>query len=412
MGSPAAPVRPPDAVRRRRVFYIGGFDPQGPARYHAMVEEGAAGALSRCGLDVQVSARRRAGAHLSRWRLQARTPDGETVDTVYDFARWDDLVRAAWPRARSVVLGQTLAVAARLMANGSGWRILQTSWPAALLLLGPGLALAVLLMFGLPAVAASLWAVVQGQPGAAAGWAVAVSGLGIGWWALHRMLQGDWLMRSAHHILRCARGRAPDLEARIDAFAAMLGDAADEGWDEVLVVGHSSGCMLAISAVARALPRWQATGQRLSFLTLGHCVPLLSYQPEAVRFRQELSQLRSSAHLDWVDVTAPPDGCCFALTDPTAVCDDGGGAASLPSGPGRPKCLSPRWMQAFSAAHYAALRRDKMRCHFQYLRPTDAPTPFDPMLLTAGPLRLGPRFANVPGVTGFRAFQRFGSPAR
>jgi len=36
--------------------------------------------------------------------------------------------------------------------------------------------------------------------------------------------------------------------------------------------------------------------------------------------RQDLRDLSESDDLTWIDVTAPGDGCSFALCDPVAVC--------------------------------------------------------------------------------------------
>jgi pimeloyl-ACP methyl ester carboxylesterase len=221
-----------------------------------------------------------------------------------------------------------------------------------------------------------------------------------------------WLMRSTRFILRQARGATPELEARIDEFAqrvaAALGDDAN---DEVLVVGHSSGAMLAVSTAARALvrrdratPAGESGGRPLSLLTLGECIPMLSYQPEAGAFRAELATLATSSSLTWLDFTAPPDGCCFALVDPTAVCEEREQAARWVP----PKRLSPRFAQMFDAPTYAQVRADKYRCHFQYLMASQIPGAYDYFAITAGPQRLGDRFAAQAGVENFRDFQMFG----
>jgi pimeloyl-ACP methyl ester carboxylesterase len=238
-------------------------------------------------------------------------------------------------------------------------------------------------------------------------------------WMLARHAQAKvqmaWLMRSASVILQQARGRLPALEERLDFFASRLVELADRpDADEVLVVGHSSGAMLAVSVMARALAREPALLEKracVGLLTLGHCIPVLSYQPEATRFREELARMRQVPQLTWLDFTAPPDGCCFALVDPTEVCLDGQpeGLKDLAAGPKR---LSPRFAQAFSPAGYRLVRRDRYRCHFQYLMATELPAAYDYFSVTAGPMRLVDRFAGQSSVTGFREFQCFGGPRR
>ena len=58
----------------------------------------------------------------------------------------------------------------------------------------------------------------------------------------------------------------------------------------------------------------------LSLLTLGQVVPMVSFLPEARRLRRDLAYLATREELTWVDVTAPGDGCAFALCGPVSVC--------------------------------------------------------------------------------------------
>lgn len=413
-------------VRQRHVLYLSGFDPQGPAHYHALYRDEAARQAAVSGYRLQVGARRRVGPNAA-WSLQWQAADdAPQVQTCYEFLRWDDIVRAHWPRGTARLVSTTLRTTATLVANGSLWRILQTSWPAFL-----ALSLPAFLVLGTVAAACVLvllagWAAsLAGSQGGALGVVTAGAGvLLLGGWALARgagaaqtKVQTAWLMRSASVILRQARGDLPVLEDRLDGFARRLRELLnDPSVDEVLVVGHSSGAMLAVSVVARAIgqepPLDAAQWQRLALLTLGQCIPVLSYQSQATSFRGELRKLRCSGQLQWVDFTSPPDGCCFALIDPTAVCEDGLPATQRRSDLG-PKRLSPRFAQAFGAAEWRRLRRDKYRCHFQYLMAGQRPGHvYDYFALTAGDRRLGDRVQALRGVQEYRRFECFGGPRR
>lgn len=402
-------------VRRRHVLYLSGFDPKGPSHYHALYADQAARQAQVSGYRLTVGPRQRAGANAA-WDVEwCAAAGGPTVHTRYEFLRWDDIVRAHWPRGPWRLVGVTFSTTARLVANGSLWRILQTSWPAFLALALPS-ALLLACAFGVLVLGAAAWVLAS----TAGGWlGAAVFTLGclalLGWarWAQARV-QMAWLMRSAGVILLQARGDLPALEARLDDFAAQLcAHAARADLDEVLVVGHSSGTMLAASVVARALARDPALLRRrasVALLTLGECIPLLSYQPEAAGFRHELARLRAAGDLSWIDVTAPPDGCCFALVDPTEVCEDGR-PDDLRTTAG-PKRVSPRFARCFSPETYRIVRRDKYRCHFQYLMAVERPGLYDYFATSAGPHRLSERFAAQPAVTTFNDFRCFGGPRR
>ena len=88
-----------------------------------------------------------------------------------------------------------------------------------------------------------------------------------------------------------------------------------------LVVGHSSGAYMAVSLLADLIRagRVPADGPKLALLTLGHVVPMVSFLPKATRLRADLAFLSTRAEVTWVDVSAPGDGCSFALCDPVAV---------------------------------------------------------------------------------------------
>ena len=408
--------RAPGGVRRRHVVYLSGFDPQGPGHYHALYAEQAALQAKVNGVRIDVGPRERAGRNAA-WNVRwGAVESGQSVVTRYEFLRWDDIVREHWPRGQWRLLALTLATTARMVLNGSLWRILQTSWPAFVALAAPaGLIMAVTSgAVGIAALATFAWQ--AGSPALAFGVAAA---LGAGLMRFARRAQAKvqmaWLMRSASVILEQARGRLPALESRLDEFAQrIVGLAASPDLDEVLVVGHSSGAMLAVSAMARALAldaHLLDRHARVALLTLGQCIPVLSYQPEARLFRSELSRLRDTSSLVWIDFTAPPDGCCFALIDPTEVCLDGISGTSEQEAAG-PRRLSPRFAQSFPSERYRLIRRDKHRCHFQYLMATELPASFDYFSVTAGPMTLQQRFGAQPSVTGFRDFQCLGGPRR
>jgi hypothetical protein len=77
-----------------------------------------------------------------------------------------------------------------------------------------------------------------------------------------------------------------------------------------------------------------------------------------------------------------------------------------------PKRVSPRFAQCFAPERYQAIRRDKYRCHFQYLMAVEVPGTYDFFSLSAGAQLLTAKFAAHPGVTRFTDFQCFGGPRR
>ena len=173
----------------------------------------------------------------------------------------------------------------------------------------------------------------------------------------------------------------------MDAFGHDIEEALGDGYNEVLVVGHSSGAHLGVSVLAR-LERVGAVTSKspISFLSIGHVVPMVSFLPAATELRSDLKQLGNSDAVTWVDVTAPGDGCSFALCDPVAVSGQGDGTQN------GPLVFSAAFTQTLSDARWRALRWRFFRLHFQYLCAFDRPGFYDYFRITAGPHTLRDRF--------------------
>ena len=172
--------------------------------------------------------------------------------------------------------------------------------------------------------------------------------------------------------------------------ADQIAAALEADVDEVLIVGHSSGAYIAVSILADLIRagRVPADGPRLALLTLGQVVPMVSFLPKADRLRADLAFLSSRDEITWVDVTAPGDGCAFALCDPVSV------TGVAPEGKRWPLVISAAFTQTLSPEKWKALRWRLFELHFQYLNAFDQPGDYDYFRITAGPLSLQSRFAD------------------
>lgn len=395
-------------IRRRLVCFLSGFDPRGPAHYHTLYREAAAAQAALTGHTVAVGSRSSTAPHVASWSLHSQTGT-QATDTRYDFLRWDDLVRRHWPTGALGAWRAAAYASWHLWRAGVMWDALKTSWPSFFVMATPGLLLiafalclfavvTVLVMLPLQATALPLVALL-----------LLIMALALLTRQLERRAHMGWLSRSMASLVHQARGDAPEVEARLDAMALHVHDAwFNGGFDELLVVGHSSGAMMAMSVVARAL-RHQGTlpaptsPTALALLTLGHCAPVLSGQAGAEPFRADLATLLQSPALCWIDYGAPPDGCCFPLVDPSA---------RVASGKHRPRVMNPRFAESFSPEAYRMLRADYFRCHFQYLMAGERATDYDYLAMTSGPQSLLQRHQGRSSAAGFRRFRLFAKVAR
>ncbi|MGB0170220.1 MAG: hypothetical protein ACPF9G_13110, partial [Paracoccaceae bacterium] len=100
-----------------------------------------------------------------------------------------------------------------------------------------------------------------------------------GFKALDRIFFAYYLMQDFAFSAQLRGAYPASLQQRITAFSARIENALKENWDEILVVGHSSGAHIAISALAQ-IERSAAldeTQVNVGFLSLGQVIPMVAF---------------------------------------------------------------------------------------------------------------------------------------
>ncbi|MFW8592911.1 hypothetical protein [Cribrihabitans neustonicus] len=378
------------------MFYIPGYDPFHPRRYRELYRKECAAQAAVSGYRIAVAGKPGAGGH--GWQVAAEIEDAP-VEAQVEVLVWSDLVRGSMAAsiagtylqlARTAWIYISTGTLRQLMRLRKG-PVIAALYPLAMLLAQALLAL--LLAWGVARGTGAL-AALGGAGGGivtAAGWALGLAGgyALLRWFkARDGVLFAYYLMHDYAHTA-AARGAYPeDLQTRLGEFrAAITAALEDPELDEVLVVGHSSGAHLGVSVLAGMLRAGlPADRPALGFLTLGQVVPMVSFLPGAAQLRADLRLLSQNAEIAWVDVTAPGDGCAFALCDPVAVSGVATDAKRWPL------VISAAFTQTLSPARWKALRWRFFRLHFQYLCAFDQPGDYDYFRITAGPQTLAARF--------------------
>jgi hypothetical protein len=381
---------------RRHVFYLPGYDPFHPRRYRELYRKEGQAQAAVSGYDIALRPRQGAGPY--GWHVAAAI-GGQRTEADVEVLVWSDIVKTSMSLGIAATYLQLLRTAWAYIGSGALFRLMRLRkgpmiaalYPIVFLLLQLAVALAA--GWGLGLVVARL-----SHP--LAGW---VLGSALVWLVLRMFRRWDnrifawYLMHDYAYSAQAGGANPPELEARMAAFRSQIAAALASDVDEVLVVGHSSGAHLGISILAdlirEGLPPPPQDGARpaLALLTLGQVVPMVSFLPEARRLRGDLAFLCTRDELTWVDVTAPGDGCAFALCDP--VCVSG---VAPPEGKRWPLILSAAFTQTLSPERWKALRRRYFRLHFQYLCAFDRPGDYDYFRITAGPLTLAARYEGRP----------------
>jgi len=382
-------------VKTRRVFYIPGYDPIHPRRYRELYrKEGSAQARIS---DYQIALSPKTGGGNYGWNVAAHI-DGVDVEAQVDVLVWSDIVRISMSNSILATYGQLVQTAWVYIASGALWRLMKLRKGPVIAALYPvGMLLLQLLIAALAGKLLYAGVTFFGGPAWFKG-IVAAAGVGLGWQVLRWFKKHDGKLFAYYLMHDYAFGAAtrganpPALETRMTEFGDAIAQALRSDVDEVLVVGHSSGAHLGVSILADLIRagRVPADGPALAFMTLGQVVPMVSFLRDAHRLRADLRFLSQCEGLTWVDVTAPGDGCAFALCDPVAV------SGVAPEDKRWPLVFSAAFTQSLTPARWKELRWRFFRLHFQYLCAFDAPKDYDYFQITAGPHSLAERYAGRP----------------
>ena len=418
--APAPPIAPQVDLRvhsdapDRLVFFFSGFDPKSASFYHRLFRTGIAQRNATHDETLALGKRLRIGRWASVWTsLWRGAPSSRlggrpsTMRTRVHFMRWDDIVKRHWRRTPLTLARDYWNIYFGGLASGVLRRIWRAA-PAAFWLAMFPLIVCVLSLSASMVVIGALMAMAGLMPTLA----TTALGLGLGalaWRLVARRVDCEWLLRLYAFMRQHALGQVPALDARLDEMAARLTEAVEVRMRqpgaaplrEVLVVGYSSGTIMAASVLARAMPRLvEVVGDRrankattLSILTLGHCIPIAAEWPGARRFRNELEVLAESSILTWHDYSAAADRAAFWKAPPWPRPSLSKGYQESPP------------FKAPGAVQFAAMQRDRRETHLQYLRSPrgrDDADAYDFFTLACGPQTLAERHAEGKSMTGLR----------
>lgn len=355
---------------KRKVFYIGGFDPRGVRYYYQLMKEQVARWAAHTGEPATVSARRTVSPFRADWTI---ANPAQNVETDYSFLRWEDLVRRAWIKS-PLALGRRMLLTYRDHRRQLDFATLRgmPSGPIKTLLFPPVATLLLPVVIALPLFLLGLIVLPW--------WVSLIVALALGIAGATPLLQrvhAPWLLRFFVFNGDLAKpGGIPEIDERTDRFVAEIEAALDSGdEDEFLIVTHSNGSILGVSLMAKLLAKRGTMPERFALVTFGHCIPLVACRKDATVFRDQLRTL-AGHDFRWFDIGSPPDGAAYSFVDPMKLV----GPETNP----RLQMLSPRFYRFYSPETYHQGLSHKYAIHFDYLRTGDTISPIDfPSLLAS-----------------------------
>jgi hypothetical protein len=298
---------------KRKVFYIGGFDPRGARFYHELLAQQIAthNAGQGSGNPLSLSPRR-SDAHGDRaWQV---SDAAATVQTAFHFLAWDDIVRRAWIRSTPRLLSATVRAYARLLRHADLSCLARVPHGSRVALFLPALALLIVpLLAGLGAGAIALW---LGRPWLAPLLALVVAALlalllggrgHVGWIVQFLVFNDALAAGQADPALSPARSFCRNDRRRPARRGGMGRSAAGQPFQRRDPGGGSDG------AAARATRRCTAAAPGAGHA--GASLPMLGARRDAHGFAQTMATL-AQGRFAWLDIGSPTDGAATPLVDP------------------------------------------------------------------------------------------------
>jgi hypothetical protein len=364
-------------VSKRLVFHVGGYDPITP---HAGARRRFVRELARFQLTWSVKASidgLHDDADQTKWRVTTTGPNWR-VETDYHLVRWDDVIQAFSRRAIYWRIPLGLIAFLDFAVSGALLGYLRTNWHYAVFFLYP------FVMFG----ALLLVTVVAGVHALKISGSIAVAIVASGF-LLAAFLAGPWRWLNLAPLFddwsfsrEYVRMSNLTLEQKLHRLAAEIVTAANNSdADELVIMGHSLGAVLAVDLLDRALRLDPALGSRktpVTLLTIGSSVLKIGMHHGATRFRAAMARVAQSPAIFWGDYQARVDIMNFYDTNPLAE-------MALPPENG-PVVRLVEFGRMLEHATYRRIRLRFYRLHCQFISGNDRRAPYDYFMLVCGPV--------------------------
>jgi hypothetical protein len=387
------PVDQPDlAIRRRHVLYIEGYDPLGTQWYYDLFRRTCERFRRLWPLTLSLHPLAIDSADFAHWRVDLSGSNWQ-VATRYDFLRMESFIRSDVNQTSARQLLSGLGWCFGDALSGAQWRIFRTAgWRFAV-----HLVCFQLLLLTWLALAGSIGLLVGYAFGRPLGLPISLAvaaGLSTAFVALFalRPLVDRWRVIQICScwvtLRKFGRGRATWIDRVVEAGAQrLLAAARANEVDELLLVGHSTGSVVASAITARALdidPDLGKRGPKLALLTLGSVMPAVALHPAARRMREIVAALATAKNLTWVDCQSRKDVMCFFNFDPV----DGIGV-NVGAERRNPLIWRISFKDMIAPENYNRFRWNHFRVHYQYIMGGERPAPYDYILVVGGPMPIG-----------------------
>ena len=375
-----------ESIARRGVFYVGGYDPKTPDAFFARLDKERGRYETLWGIEsVRGALQDVDGVAISTVKASGRSKAGAwSVETDVHFFSLETIVQLDFADPIWRRLCRYLVTFADYVFSGTMFAFFRTNWRFAGYFLYP---FVMALLLALVTIAPLAWAgrEVADEPGELAGW---LAGIAL-FLAVLAKVAPRWFVPHLMDLWSFSRNwirqKRPDARALFDRYGAVTAKTAASGhYDEIVLVGHSTGGALILEIAHAALtadPIFSQSAPRVTILTVGSTALKIGLHPAAGHFREKVQELHD-AGLSWVEYQALTDIINFEGTDPAAEM----GIRRTNADFGRARRVRIRSM--LEPATYKRIKNNPFRVHYQFVFANTAKTDYDFHSICFGPLPL------------------------
>ncbi|WP_139451621.1 DUF829 domain-containing protein [Campylobacter armoricus] len=347
--------------QKRDVFYIAGYDPRGYRHYYTMFKKNLSLQNEFLAYDYTLSKAKVKENTYPFWQIQ--TP---YTNTTYTFLSWNDIVKKNWSEGIKDALSDCYSFFRIYTITGLFLKFGKESPHQLITGYYPFFYVFLSLIFTLFFAFGSLFYLQNFHIVLAIiAFILSMVLLPKMFYRLGKKLAVFWIARICSFCANWEKNRQGQLEQRMQEFSQTIFENlkthSKEKDYELILIAHSVGTILCINVLAKVLKKCEQENidfSNLKILTLGECIPLVSYQKISYEFRKDLEYL-GSKNLIWYDFTSIIDGACFAQVD---FIRTSGVKAKF-----SPKYFSAKFHTLYKSKDYKKIKKDKYKAHFLYL---------------------------------------------
>ena len=369
-------------IKEREIFYLSGYDPRGYRYYYSLYKKNVKKHNKIDDINIKLSKTKKVKSHI--YSCELNTKNKTKID--YNFLVWNDIVKDNWSESFFANVLDSIYFIKMYLLSGIFVRFTKES-PAQLIAgLYPlfYLIISFLILFAL---SFNSYSLVTKLSSNIFGILVFILLFFTGSKIIEKIgnkFAVFWLSRIYAFCARWSENKIEKIDERIEYFSEHIINKLQETNNknkEYILSAHSVGTLLAIGIATRVIKKCKEKNidySNFKLLTLGHCIPLVSFQRKAFSNKKDLEYLGTIKDFTWLDYTATIDGACFAFVDPISA---SGIKKEKNCGA---KIQSTRFFKLYKKENYQRVKKQKYTAHFLYLMATDLLGNYNYFDITAG----------------------------